>query len=482
MPVPFTPLFIDGQERPASSGASFEVRNPYSNEVVGLAAAATSEDVRDAIAAASRAFSTWEQTPLGARAAVVLKAADLLETAEYQKKLAAALEDELSAANALIQVDTRASVSLVREYAASIAELKGETTPSRVPGGYVVIQRRGMGVILAIAPWNVPLSLALRSVVIPIICGNTVVLKSSEVTPRTQALTVELLRKAGLPDGVLNFICTAKAEAPARVAEIIAHPAIRKVNFTGGAKAGRAIAAEAARHLKPCMLELGGKAPVVVLEDADLESAAKAITIGTLLNSGQICMSTERVIVQRSVAAQLSAAIQQQFSGLKAGGPGHPLGPLFSEASAERIVGLIRDAKAAGAEILLGDATREGAVVQPHIITKVTRDMQLWHDETFGPVVILVEVDNVEEAIEKANDSGYSLMASLWTENVHTAFEVAPRIRSGTININGQTVHSDGRPAGLGGESGYGRFSVQEFTDSRILIFHPAKPQIPSLK
>ncbi|KZT66782.1 ALDH-like protein [Daedalea quercina L-15889] len=465
MSVSFAPLFIDGQEWPASSGASFEVRNPYSNEVVGLAAAATSEDVRDAIAAASRAFPAWEQTPPDARAVVVLKTVDILETAEYKEKLAARLRDELSAADALIQLDTRSSISFVREYAASIVELKGKTNPSRIPGAYIVVQRRGMGVILVIAPWNVPLSLTFRAVILPILCGNTVDLKSSEATPRSQALAVEILRKAGLPDGVLNFVCIAKAEAPARVAEMIAHPAVRKVNFTGGARVGKLIAMEAVRHLKPCVLELGGKAPVV---------SPAAL--------GQICMSTERVIVLRSVAEQLSAAIQHQFSELKAGGPGHPLGPLFSQMSPECVIGLVRDAKAAGAEILLGDGTREESIVQPHIITKVTRDMQLWHHEMFGPVVVLVEVDSIEEAIERANDSGYTLMASLWTENIHTAFEVAPHIRSGTININGQTVNSDGRLVGLGGESGYGRFSVQEFTDARTLIFHLVKPQIPSLK
>ncbi|KAH9934270.1 aldehyde dehydrogenase domain-containing protein [Fomitopsis serialis] len=474
MPIPVTPLFIDGQERPSSTGASFEVRNPYSNEVVGRAAAASSDDCRDAVAAASRAFAAWEQTPPVMRASIFLKAADILETAEYREKHTVAVKDELAAADAIIGGDFMGSIMSIRETAAIIAELKGDNAPSLLAGGYAVVQRRAMGVIFAISPWNAPLALSIRACIVPILCGNTVVLKSSEVTPRTQALAVE----AGLPNGVLNLISTAKSEAPARVAEIIAHPAVRKINFTGGPRVGQAIAVEAARHLKPCVLELGGKAAVVVLEDADLETAAKAIVFGALLNSGQICISTERVIVQRSVAAQLLTAVKKQFSELRAGGPGCSLGPLFSEASAEHVVGLIRDAQNAGAEVLLGDGKRDGAVVQPHIVAKVTQDMKLWHNETFGPVVVFVEVDSVDEAVEKANDTEYTLMAALWTENVHTAFNVASRIRAGTININGQSVSSDSRLGGLGGPSGYGRFSVAEFTDTRNLFFHPSKPMI----
>ncbi|TFY57852.1 hypothetical protein EVJ58_g6775 [Rhodofomes roseus] len=326
MSASFTPLFIDGQERPARSGATFEVRNPYTNEVVGRAAAASSEDCRNAVAAASRAFAAWEQTPAFVRAGIFLKAAELLDTPEYQEKHRAAIKAELASSESVAFGDLLGTVATIRDSASVVANLKGENSPSQILGGYVVVQRRAMGVIFAISPWNFPLALSFRAIIVPILCGNTVVLKSSEVTPRTQALAVEALHKAGLPAGVLNLVSTDKSEAPARVAEIIANPSVRKINFTGGPRVGRAVAVKAAEYLKPCVLELGGKAAVVVLEDADLETAANAIAYGALLNSGQVCMSTERVIVQKGVAAELAHAIQNAFLRAHRGWPGAPPG------------------------------------------------------------------------------------------------------------------------------------------------------------
>ncbi|KZT66063.1 ALDH-like protein [Daedalea quercina L-15889] len=479
--VPFTGLFIDGQSRPASDGGYYEVRNPYTREVVGHAAAATQKDCQDAVEVAARAFKTWENSPPSLRRDIFLKASELMNTDKWKKKATEALQQEVSATDFMVIFNFFLANNGLRVDAGAIDQLKGETYVSMLPGGQVTTQRRAMGVIYAISPWNVPLALTIRAFAVPIICGNTVVLKTSESSPRSQTLMAELLHEAGLPNGVLNIISTRRVDSPPRSAEIIAHPAVRKINFTGSSVVAKLIAAEAAKYLKPCVFELGGKAPVIVLEDADLDRAARAITSSAVMNSGQICMSTERVIVMRKVAPALTDALKRHFSSLKAGGPGQPLSALFTEASAQRFMGLLDDALKKGAKLLVGDREARGGVVQPHIVTDVTADMRIWNEESFAPNIIIHVVDTIDEAVEYANKSDYSLMAAVWTKDVYAAYETAARIHSGTVNINGPTIHTEmgmagngvGSLRGLGGDSGYGHFGVEDFTYIRVLSLHP---------
>ncbi|PCH34920.1 aldehyde dehydrogenase, partial [Wolfiporia cocos MD-104 SS10] len=476
MSLPFTPLIINGSSRPASNSAQYAVRNPYTQEVVGYAAAATKGDVKDAVEAAERAFPAWEKSLLSTRRDIFMKAADLLETERYAQKIRAALKDETAATDFVVGFNMFTGINGLRVDAGATNQLKGESHMSFIPGARVVTQRRALGVVYAIAPWNFPITLGLRAIVIPLICGNTVILKCAEYAPRTQALIGELLSEAGLPDGVLNVISVDKKDVPARSAEIIAHPAVRKINFTGSALVAKLIAAEAAKHLKPCLFELGGKAPVIVLEDANIERAAKAIASSALIHSGQVCMSTERVIVQREVAPALKEALIKLFSSLKAGGPEETLSAVISQESASRIVTMMRQAQEAGAHVLVGDLAQDQSVVQPHLIVDVTPKMRLWNEESFGPVIALAEAGTLDEAIKLANTSEYSLMAALWTKDVNSAFDVADRINSGTVNVNGPTVHTELGMAGSGfgaGESGYGTFDVAEFTISRQITFHP---------
>ncbi|OBZ77471.1 Vanillin dehydrogenase [Grifola frondosa] len=479
MSVPFTSLLINGQLRPASTEATFEVRNPYSNKVVGLAAAASSQDCKDAIDAAARAFGTWENSPLIARRDVFLKAADLFESEKYRERAKVALQEETAATDGMFSSGYLGSVNALRNYAGMVTQLRGETFPSVLEGGYAVAQRRAIGVVLAIAPWNAPLILSIRAVSLPIICGNTVVLKCSENSPRSQALIAELFDEAGLPNGVLNFISMAKEDSPMLTAEMIAHPDVRKINVNDD-RIGKIIAGEAAKYLKPCVFELGGKAPVVVLNDADIPRAARAITSSALLHSGQICMSTERVIIQREAAVTLIPELTRLFSQIKAGDPHSDpsvaLGALFTEGSAENVVNMIQEAKAAGAEIILGDGTRKGPVVQPHLLMGVKPGMRLWDQESFGPLAVLAVVDSIDEAVDLANESSYSLVAALWTQNVNTAFDVAARIRAGYTNINGPTIHGEymRNHIGLGGATGYGHFDIDSWSEVRMLIFHSA--------
>ncbi|EED82731.1 predicted protein [Postia placenta Mad-698-R] len=474
--VSFTSLFIDGKQRPANPPVTFDVRNPYSNAVVTKAASASAQDCKDAVEAAARAFTTWETSSYAERRDYFFKAAELVTTDKYFKKFKEAFQEETAGVDTLVYLNVYGTAAFLRNTATFVAQLKGETFPSVVPGGQVLVQRRPQGVILAVAPWNVPLVLTLRAVGIPIVCGNTVVLKTSEVSPRTQFVIAELFEEAGFPAGVLNVIHTSAKDAPARTAELIAHSAVKKINFTGSDRVGRILAQEAGKYLKPCVFELGGKAPAVVLDDADVERAARAITSSSLLHSGQTCMSTQRIIVQRNVAPRFKQVLAETFSKFKSG-QGEALSAQYSEAAAESIVAALGEAKAAGATFLVGDGTRKGACVQPHLVTGVEPGTRLWDRETFGPVAVIKEVDTVDEAVELANASEYSLAASVWTQDVNNAIDVSARIRAGSVSVNGPTFHLEQARelGGLSGASGYGNFSVEEFTDQRIIVIHPAK-------
>lgn len=329
---------------------------------------------------------------------------------------------------------------------------------------------------------NAPVNLSFRAIAVPLVCGNTVVLKSSELSPRSQAIAFELLKEAGLPAGVLNYISIDRSDAPARTAEMIAHKAVRRINFTGSDRFGKILATEAAKYLKQCVFELGGKAPAIVCEDADLEEAAKAIVFGGMMHSGQICMATERVLVHKSIATKFSDRLVSIASKLIPGDTANDssarLSALFTESSAANVINQLTQAEQQGAKVLLGDLQRKGSLVGPHVVSNVTPDMSLFVHESFGPVLAITEFETDEEAIALANDSDYSLMASLWTQNLHKAMKLAPELRAGSVQVNGATIHIEPTfgNAGLGGATGYGRFNVDSFTDSRMIVFHPSTP------
>ncbi|GAV99230.1 aldehyde dehydrogenase [Lentinula edodes] len=459
--MPFTSLYINGLRLPSSNGETFEIISPSTDQVVGISASASSEDCQNAILAASNAFKTWEHTLISERRGIFLRAAELLQSQDksqrgkmYKDEIKRAVEEETGAAPAMTNFNWVASIGLLKDLASlgNVGELGGMNFPSeKTQGGSVVVERRAMGVIFAIAPWNSPVNLTLRAVLIPILCGNTVVFRSSEQSPRSQAIICDLFEEAGLPAGVFNFISTSRENAPRLTAEIIANPLVRKINFTGSDRVGRVIAMEAAKYLKPCVLELGGKAPVVVLNDANVTEAAKGIVHGALLHSGQIFLRDKICELVRSIKAGSTPSHNQ--TGVD---PDIKLGPLFSESSAQNVLDMLHEAKE----------------------TDVKPGSRIWDQETFGPVIILNAADSVNEAVELANASSYSLTAALWTSNLYAAKDVASRIHSGYVNINGSTIYSESAYGlfGLGGSSGYGRFSINDFTDLRVIVTHPQTP------
>lgn len=466
------PLLIEGRRIPSSSGAWFERTHPLTHELVTRAAAATLEDARAAVEAASRAFSAWADRPPSDRRRVLLKAADLLES--RADEIAETALSELGTSRSFIGFNIALGAGILREAAALATQVTGEIIPADRPGTLAFAVRQPVGVVLSLAPWNAPVILALRAIAFPVACGNTVVFKSSELSPATQYLLGEVLQQAGLPDGVLNTLSTAPADAPAIVEALIAHPDVRRVNFTGSTRVGRILAEIAGRHLKPIVLELGGKAPLVVLDDANLEEAAKAVTFGAFANQGQICMSTERVVVSQAVADELVARLVEQASSLTVGDPRErdvDLGCLITEAAAERVERLIDDAVRKGATLATG-GKRVGALVWPTILDGVHPDMEIYHEESFGPVAVVVRVRDDAEAIRVANDTEYGLAASVFSRDLSRAVSVARRIQSGICHVNGPTVYDEPQmPFGGTKASGYGRLggraAIHEFTELR---------------
>lgn len=308
------------------------------------------------------------------------------------------------------------------------------------------------------------------------------ILKPSEFSPKSQHLVVRALTEAGLPAGCLNYLPSSPQDAPAVTEFAVKHPKVLRVNFTGSDRVGRVIAGWAATCLKQCVLDLGGKAPVLVLEDASVEDAVEAVVFGALSNSGQICMSTERVIVHSSIAEKFKSQLLQRASTVKYGNHMEDatvsMSGLYTASSCSRITGLIKDAVTQGAELLIGDCTPTGpnkTILGPHILTKVTPTMSIFQKETFGPIICMTVANSDDEAVDLANDSEFSLCASVFSKDVMRALKVAKQVRAGSCHVNGPTVYIEAPlpNGGTGGSSGYGRFGgmsgVEEFTEKKIV-------------
>ncbi|MES2120749.1 MAG: aldehyde dehydrogenase [Pseudomonadota bacterium] len=408
--------------------------------------------------AAQAAFPAWSALGPNARRKLLNKAADALET--KADRFVGLMAEELRASEPWARFNVMLGAGMLREAAALTTQISGEVIPSDKPGLLSLALREPAGVVLGIAPWNAPVILGCRAIATPLACGNSVILKASERCPKTHALIVEAFADAGFPDGVVNLVTNALEHAGETVGALIDHPAVRRINFTGSTEVGRIVARRAAEQLKPVLLELGGKAPLIVLEDADLDEAVAAAAFGAFMNAGQICMSTERIIVVDAVAE----AFAEKLGAKAASMPDPAIGQQIDEGAQSKVAALVDDAVAKGARWIAGTA----AIV----VDGVTTDMRLYHDESFGPVVGIIRVPNEEDAIRVANDSAFGLSASVFTRDTARGLKVARRIRSGICHINGPTVADEPQmPFGGVGASGYGRFGgkagIEAFTELR---------------
>jgi len=478
-------LIINNVHMQSSDGAHFERRNPAGSAVVTIAAAGTVTDANKAVESAARAFSSWSQTSPVERRRILLAAADCLEA--KMETISTTMAAEIGASAMWSALNVSLAAQLFREAAGLTTQVTGETIPSNRPGVLSMTIRQPVGVVLSIAPWNGPIFLGARAIAYPIACGNTVVFRGSELSPATHSLLVEAFLEGGLPPGVLNLVFNAPAAAPDVIDALVNHPAVRRVNFTGSTRVGRIIAEKAGRALKRCLLELGGKAPLVVLDDADISAAVNASIFGSFMYQGQICMTTERIVVDETVADKFVEMFAQRASALSVGDPtADPsivVGPVIDARSGSRINELIRDAVAKGA-VLVAGGYAEGAVQLPTILDRCAPDMAIYDEETFGPVTIVVRVRGVEEAVRVANDTQYGLAAAVFGKDAYRAFQVASRIEAGSVHVNGPTVQNEPQaPYGGMKASGFGKFDgravIDEFTELKWLTIEAPEQGYP---
>lgn len=467
-------LLIGGKEISARSGRTTDHLNPVTGQVYARVPASGIEDVAIAVEAAHAAFATWAGTAPSVRRGILQKAADLME--QRVEEFTEIMINETGGTRTWAAFNIRMSVDLMRQAATMATRPAGSLLASDVPGEWSMAVREPAGVVAAFVPWNGPLILCTRAIAVALATGNPVVIRPSEDAPITSGyFLADILIEAGIPDGVVSVVTNDRADAPAVVEALIADERVRRVNFTGSTPVGRIVGRLAGEHLKPVMLELGGKNPIIVLDDADPGYAASGITVAKYINSGQICLSVDRVILQGKVADSFVEEFVAKVAGLEQGDPRgeHTLvGPLINARAAERVAGLVADAVAKGAKVLIGGGQAVGNTYPATVLDGVTPDMRIYSEEIFGPVATIFRVETEEQAVALANDTPFGLSSAVYTENAGRGLAVARRLRHGNVHVNDHSV-ADEPQAPVGGvkDSGFGHFGsdwgAEFFTETR---------------
>lgn len=463
------PLWLDGAALPIDQNHVFPIVNAASGKTVHYAQGATVDQALAAADSAAKAFKTWKKATVSVRRDLLLKTADIFE-ARMQQFMKYQI-DETSTDETWARMNVTLAVNYLKETAARISSVTGSIPQIDKPDTMGFVFREPVGPVLTIPPWNGAVVLATRAVGTALAAGCTVVLKSSELCPQTHAAILDAFTSAGVPPGVLNSIQCARTDAQQVTNALIAHPRIRKIEFIGSAAIGRLIGAEAARHLKPCLMELGGKTPAIVLDDADLDKAAALCARGALINHGQICFSTERIIVHARVAEafqeKLAAAIRDI-----------PAGCAVTVASAQHAHDVLADAERHGSKFLVGGPSLTGpASLAPTIVLQPAASARIVDEETFGPSASLYVVESDDAAIELANSSSYGLNATIHSRDMERALKMAKELEYGQVHINSISVWTaaTGPQGGVKG-SGWGRqnaeWGLSEFVQEKFVSFH----------
>lgn len=481
-------LLINGQQVPAADGQYYPSLSPTTGEVMASVAAGGARDVEAAVTAAREAFVTWHRVSFVERRRVLLASADHLESDAENIRATMAVETGATACWAAMNVAEAAAT--LREAAGLTSAVNGEVLPSHDPVSSNLSLRVPAGVVVAIVPWNAPLVLAARSVAIALAQGNTAILRPSEESPLSAGhLLARALIHGGSPAGVINVLTTSPGTGREVISSLIAHRDVRRVVFIGSTHVGRQIAQLAGQHLTPAVMELGGKNPTVVLDDADLDQVAATLVNAAFANSGQVCMATDRVIVPTQLLDGLSDRLTRLVSALRVGDPrdgATDLGPLINERAASNYRALVSDALSAGATALLGSGETSGLYADPVILNGLPSPARLHREEAFSPIVALSLAKSEADAIEQANDTEYGLIASVLSGDPHHGWRVANQIRSGAVHVNGSSIGDEPHvPFGGVGLSGFGRLggseSVRTFTEQRTLYLHGLSLAAPVL-
>ena len=462
--------YIGGQWVVASTGSTFDDVEPYSGDLFARVAAGGRAEARAAIQAASDAFRAWSATTPAERARLFFAAAEIVRRRRAEIAELLARETGSTILFASFQQDL---VVQTLEQAAGWAYLpRGEVLQSNIPGSHSIGVRRPLGVVGSFTPWNGASILSWRAAISPLVAGNTVVVKPSELAPVSAGLIMaEVAHEAGFPPGVINVVTHAPGQASSFADAVIESPAVRCVNLIGGVATARLLAERAGRALKRTVLELGGYNPMIILDDTSMDYAVDTATFGAFFHQGQICLNTRKIIVQRRLYGEFLEKFVARARALPSGDPQDPktiIGPLITRAALEQVHARVEEARSLGATIHTG-GTYQGQIYAPTILTDVPYSARMSNEETFGPIVIVEAVDSDEEAIQVANRVDYGLTSSILTGDPYRGFEMAPRILAGIVNVNSSTVN-DEIHAPMGGvrDSGWGRTgprSIEDFTD-----------------
>ncbi|MFI8590564.1 NAD-dependent succinate-semialdehyde dehydrogenase [Dietzia maris] len=469
-----TGIHVDGAWHDAASGATFDVVNPATGEAIATIADGGASDAAAAIEAAGRAQPSWAAVPARERAEILRRAYELI--VERADELALLMTTEMGKPLAEAKGEVTYGAEFFRWFSEEACRIRGDARRSPDGKTRLMVTHEPVGPCILITPWNFPLAMATRKIGPAIAAGCTMVFKPANLTPLTSLYVVDLLREAGLPDGVLNVVCT--TDAGGVVEPWIDSGIARKLSFTGSTPVGRMLLEQCARGVLRTSMELGGNAPFVVCEDADMDTAVAAAMAAKMRNMGEACTSANRILVHRSVLDEFGRRLTEKMSDLTVGDgttDGTDVGPLVEEKAVTKVVDLVADAVERGAEVLTGGSRLDGPgyFYPPTVLTGVTPDAELMSTEIFGPVAALVPFDTDDEAVELANDTEFGLVSYVMTENLDRAMTMSERLQAGMVGINVGVVSNPAAPFGGIKQSGLGRegglSGIEEFVETKLV-------------
>ena len=474
-------FFINGKWKKSSTGTVFEDINPATGQAFAKIHQASDDDIDAAVAAAVAAAKEWRNTGPTVRERILIKAAEILDRRRDEIIQLLIQESGCVFGTAWYQVEY--SIDSIRSAAGECRRLVGETIPSDIPGLLSITKKIPVGVVVGIAPFNVPLALASNKIDKAIAAGNSFILKPSSATPISGLLLGEVYEEAGLPAGVLNVL---PGDGSSIGAKLVEHQDVNMILFTGSTKTGKAIAQAAAKDLKKVHLEMGGKSPLVILADANLDYAVNTAAFGIFNHQGQVCMASSRVIVEENIYDDICQGLAKKAATLKVGDPTEAdtiIGPLIRPQQCQFINEQIKDAVDKGAKVLTG-GKHDQSYYQPTVLADVTPDMRIFHEESFGPVVCCISAKNSDEAMELANNSPYGLSSAVITNDLEKAMQFAEGLDAGMVHINATTVQCEpNAPFGGVKNSGFGRegghYSIDEMTQPKWITIKQGQMQYP---
>jgi len=462
-------LFINGEWVAAQSGKTFDVINPATGQVIAQAASGDATDIDLAVKAARRAFESgpWPSLPPSGRAKLLWKLAEAFEASGEEVATLETLDNGMPFPVARF-IAVNGVAECLRYFAGWAGKINGETPTISAPNHHVYTLREAVGVVGAIVPWNFPLAMAVSKIAPALAAGCTVVLKPAELTPLTAIRLGQLIQQVGFPPGVVNIV-TGFGDPAGKA--LVEHPDVDKISFTGSTVVGKSVVAGAAGNLKRVALELGGKSPVIVFPDADLDRATEGAAEAIFRNAGQVCVAGSRLYVHRKVFDRVVAGVVERAKKLKVGSgmePGTQMGPLVSQKQLDRVTGYVESGREQGAEVVVGGKRMEGLgggyFMQPTVLAQTNRDMRVVREEIFGPVVCAMPIDDddLDRIARVANETDYGLSSNIWTRDISVAHKLAKKIKAGMVRINGGQGLDYALPFGGYKQSGWGRENGRE--------------------